>query len=616
MCHCGLVPQCARAAEAPAAAVSLPMQDTVALGADDTLEFTLQLPKPPRDAIVTQPDVGVWLLRSGEAVPAPDAAPPARALVWPSPRPGEWLVHLRGLKAPQSREGSWDLLVRWAVGGTLSPASRGELRIPGRIAFKAEAADVVLLTDGSLSMGRNDPKRLRVDAAREFIAEARRTGSIGRIAIVQFDNRSRTVIGLTPANSNFEDALEKLDERGETDIDGGIRHALQLLTSANERDVRGTTGVPPVAAPATAAGANIVLLTDGRQEPGQYGNAHEMARKAGVAVHTLALGRDADRPLLKRIAEETGGTFADAAKDRDLTLAYAAIASSISRARTVMTATLREGVQAVPVPVDGSCRALTFEIGSQRPGVLNVQRPNRQAWTSPSQASPKFFVELPEEGKWLAEWNPGPAAAPAQPDTLLASARTALYPMLFRADAQPNVPFEIDTDEPAVAVSLCEGAEPFAGATVQVSLQFENPARTVTALLHDDGQHADGAAGDGIYATYLPPADAANLTGAYPENAAGTLKAVVTGSRLGQEFRREAESRFIFRRHEGPALIATGPADLGRRFAGETATADVQLRVRGAGGPLQARFQPPLQSGVQDISPCARAVEQFAKLFN
>ena len=39
-------------------------------------------------------------------------------------------------------------------------------------------------------------------------------------------------------------------------------------------------------------------------------NAHLEAQKAGVAIHTMTLGAEADRKLLKRIAEETGGSYA------------------------------------------------------------------------------------------------------------------------------------------------------------------------------------------------------------------------------------------------------------------------------------------------------------------
>jgi hypothetical protein len=571
---------CAFAEQPAPSPVQLALAETVALGADDTLEFTLDLPEVPRDGTVAIPSVNVFLLRSADAAPAENDAGFGRTLIWPSPKPGQWLVHVRGLKAPQNQTGPCDLLVRWKVPQTGSAGLRagGQFRLPGRVAFKAEAADAVLLMDGSLSMGRNDPQRLRVEAAREFIAAARRTGSVGRIAIIQFDDKTRLICGLTPLNESFEKALERINELGQTDIDGGIRHALKLLKEGS-------------ASQGSAAGGHILLLTDGKQEPGNYGNAHEEATKCGVAVHTLALGREADRPLLKRIAAETGGTYADAAKDRDLGLAYAAIASRIAAQRLVFSgniagsAGLRAGEAETPLPIDSSCRTLAISITGDGAGTLKILNPAGQSWQSPQQARPEFFTEVPEEGKWRAQWE-------GQQTSLSVTARTALYPVLYRTQLQPSAPLEIDADEPTLAISLCEADAPVSGATVQTTLRFTSAGdRTITAQLFDDGKHDDGAAGDGIYATFLPPLDPAG--GAYPDNTTGTLQVVVTGKRGDADFRRETQSTFVVHRHNGPALLVQGPLDLGTHFAGEDVPAQVALRVRGSGGAFSVASSPP-----------------------
>jgi len=569
-------------------AVNLP--DTVALSADDTLEFTLALPAIPRDGTATGPDVSVFALKAGEAAPAKDAAMSGRALVWPSPRPGEWLVQVRGLKAPEGKPGAADLLMRWKIPN--AAAEVHEVRLPGAVVFKAEAADVVLLMDGSLSLGRNDPQRVRVEAARDFIDAARQTGSIGRIGIVQFDNKSRTVIALTPIQENFEKALSQLDERGQTDIDGGIRHALGVLSAGND----------------SAAGGSIILFTDGQQEPGIYGNAHAAAAKAGVAVHTQALGREADRALLKRIAAETGGTFSDAAKDKDLRLAYAAIASKISRTRPIRSAPL--SAEPLAIPIDGSVRSLALTVSGERSGTLNVENTAQQKWQSPLQLRPEYFVEWPETGTWRVQFQEGARKGNAGAGTLDAAARTSLYPLIFRTDPQPLIPMGIDTDEPMLAVSLYENASAQLDAAVHATLIFDPDADvpTRTAPLFDDGAHGDGAKNDGIYGAYLPLLTDAG--GAYPQNASGVVRVTASGKRDGVEFRRETEARFVMRRHEGPALVTSGPLDLGTRFSGERASAEFSLRVRGAGGALQLRQTPPIDSTVRDLSLAAALLKE------
>ncbi|HYG75803.1 MAG TPA: DUF4159 domain-containing protein [Planctomycetota bacterium] len=571
-----------RAGEAPPARVILP--DAIALSADDTLEFTLQVPGLSRDGTLQAPEVFVYALKPGAAVPAPDAATSSRAVAWPSPRPGEWLVQVRGLKAPdEEHPGTADLLVRWRVPGQAQGNS--ETRLPAAVTFKADAADVVLLMDGSLSLGRNDPQRLRVDAARDFLDAARRTGSIGRVAIVQFDNKSRTVIPLTPLTENFEKALSQLDERGQTDIDGGIRHALNVLRSGSEN----------------AAGGSIILFTDGQQEPGKYGDAHNAAAKAGVAVHTLALGREADRALLKRIAAETGGTYSDAARDKDLRLAYAAIASKISRTRPILSQPLKPQ-QDIAIPVDGSVRALALSVRGDRSGTLKVENSAKQSWQSPLQARPEYFVELPESGAWQANWQEGAQKEKIEDAvTFEASARTALYPLLFRTDPHPRAAMEIDTDEPVLAVSLFEGALALREATLHAHLEFDPETKIASrsAQLFDDGQHADGAAGDGIYGAWLPLLT--EQGGAYPENTAGVVRVIATGKRDGVDFRRETQSHFIMRRHDGPALVTSGPVELGTRFAGERVSAEFSVRVRGAGGAFSIKQSAPLQESVRAL---------------
>lgn len=554
-------PRISRAEDA--SALRLP-DGRVALEPDDTLEFVLSAKANPQHP----PLVSAWLLPAGSEKPATNAEPVTRAFVAPSPKPGEWLVHVRGLKATR---GTWDLYVRWSPHPNdpdAATGSRGDVRLNGAVSIKAEAADVVLLMDGSLSMGRTDPQRLRVAAAREFIEQARKSGSVGRIAIVQFDSKSRTVATLTNVNENFEGALEQIDERGETDIDGGIRHSLPLLSEAGA----------------------IVLLTDGKQEPGVYRNAHAEAKKAGIAIHALALGREADRELLKRIASETGGTYSDAAKDRDLALAYAAIASRIARVRTILS--VENAAQPTAIPVDGACRSLAISIGGEQSGTLTVAGPRAENWSSPAQPAPSYFKDAPATGAWTATWN-GPAS------TLTGAARTGLYPQFFRADLDGEGAVVIDTDEPSLALSLADNGAPLAAQRVEATLIFTDNTRQLLPL-RDDGQNGDLRANDGIFASDLPPFAGSN--GSYPESARGTVRVVTEGVREGLPFRRETATAFIFRRHLGSALIAGGALDFGTRFTGDTARLEIPIRVRGPGGVLTSKLFAPENSAQRDLS--------------
>ncbi|MCZ7648920.1 MAG: VWA domain-containing protein [Planctomycetota bacterium] len=373
-----------RAAEDP---IVLPDAGSAALGPDDTLELTLTAQALGEEGLkraafgATNPALHAWLLESGQA-PAAGNSGDGRAFVWPSPtRLGEWLVHLRGLDAPRTGPDApkaWDLLLRW----TWPDAPGGEVRLKQAVRFRVGLPDVVLLLDGSLSMGRNDPQRLRVEAARTFVNLALRSGGIGRVAVVQFDDKPRLLLPLTPVaeRGRFELTFSELRELGMTDINGGIRTAVDLL-AGREAEAR----------------AAVVLLTDGKQEPGEYAEAHQAAKQAGIPIHTVALGQSADRALLQRIAADTGGTCSDAESGQDLLHLYGTIAGRILGGRTLCEAALEPGAAGAGFPVDGSIRSLAASAKSEAPrraaaertgGPRDPQRGARARRSFPPDAAP------------------------------------------------------------------------------------------------------------------------------------------------------------------------------------------------------------------------------------
>ena len=82
-----------------------------------------------------------------------------------------------------------------------------------------------------------------------------------------------------------------------------------------------------------------MLLSDGRQEGGKYEDAHLEAKAKHLPIHTVALGRSADRELLERIAGDTGGVFLEADRDEDLQRLYASIAGRIAGGHAIRTQT-------------------------------------------------------------------------------------------------------------------------------------------------------------------------------------------------------------------------------------------------------------------------------------
>ena len=557
--------------------VALPGGGTVVLGPDDALELIL---KPAAGgARGTLPSVQAWLLDAAQANPAQENAESGRALVFPSPtRSNEFIVHLRGLNAPKKDDAAhgFDVLLRWSFPGT---NEHGESRLKNAVAIRTQLPDVVLLLDGSGSMVGSDPDSSRVEAARKFISIGKTSGGIGNIALIQFATTVHELLPLTPVNEDekFQRALKGITADGYTDIDGSIRKALETL--------RGPSG--------KSTGA-IVLLTDGVQEPGVYGNAHTLARAAGIPIHTVALGPDADRDLLQRIASDTGGTFSAAARGQELIRLYSAIAAGIVGGRTILSAPLPVGAtRALNFPTDGSCRTLVASIASEASGTLTLTAPKGERESTDAAYHPVYYKVGPPPGNWSAQWSVASGEA-----RLEASAHTPLFPLFFRATVETDSGVEIDPDDPRVGLSLTDASTLVGTANVELALEFSDRSERLSATLTDDGAHEDGASGDGIYAGLVPKLGALEL----PIGTTGTLTATVTGTRAnGEAFRREARTHWTLVRGSARGLVVPRELDFGTRYAGSTADAKLPLRVRGAGGTLRSRSLSPA-TGVLDLA--------------
>ena len=409
-----------------------------------------------------------------------------------------------------------------------------------------------MLIDGSGSMAQSDAKRRRVDATRAFLATARQSAAIGRIGIVQFDFKAETLIGMTPVNGNFDSALTQIHADGGTDIDLAIKHCLALL------------GAQP-------DGAAIILFTDGQQDPGVYSNSHREAIKAGVTIHTMALGKDADRKVLKLISSETGGSFADAESDNDISAAYSAIVRRLTRLRVLQSGSFKEGV--AQAPVDPSCRAVQVDLVSDGRGILDLTLPKTAPWSSGETNGIQHFIEQPQPGPLEMKWTA--KDADAQKAHYTVTSQTTLFPLLLRTNPQPSAPLELDANDPRLSVSLFDGSTPISGAQVRAIVDYagaDNQPRHAEVSLVDDGNHGDARAGDGIYGADAEALEFLMAPGIQPD---GHVSLTVTGMNQGFAFRRELEATFHLERLAPPALLVTGALNFGTHYPGEHARAEL-----------------------------------------
>ena len=205
-----------------------------------------------------------------------------------------------------------------------------EVRVP------RERATVVMAVDVSLSMQATDiePDRFRAmqSAAKEFVDVLPERINLG---LVSFAGTATTLVPPTTDRNQVAAAIDNLKLAEATAIGEAVFTSLTAIE--NFQSTLATSEQK-------AAPARIVLLSDGYNTVGREDTqAIDAARAAGVPVSTIAFGTDygtldldgetvpvpVDRATLEKIADETGGSYSEAASAAELEQVYADLGSQI-----------------------------------------------------------------------------------------------------------------------------------------------------------------------------------------------------------------------------------------------------------------------------------------------
>ena len=198
-----------------------------------------------------------------------------------------------------------------------------------------ERATVIMALDVSLSMKATDidPTRFQAMqvAAKKFVDLLPKQINLG---LVSFSGTASTLVTPTTDHAQVRTAIDNLQLAESTAIGEAVFASLTDIT--NFQATLGTTkDIPP---------ARVVLLSDGFNTVGRSDTqAIDAANTAHVPVSTIAFGTDygtldldgetvpvpVDRPTLKKIADDTGGSFSAAASASQLQQAYANLGSQI-----------------------------------------------------------------------------------------------------------------------------------------------------------------------------------------------------------------------------------------------------------------------------------------------
>lgn len=212
---------------------------------------------------------------------------------------------------------------------------------------------VILTFDVSGSMSATDLKPTRMEAAKaaasQFVANQPPGVSIG---VVAFSDGGLTVQSPTNNHEETLTTIERLVPRRGTSLANGILVALNTIAlDAGDAPILKTNGgnssAEPVASPqGWYPSAVVVLLSDGEnnQDPDPM-NAADLAADLGVRVYTVGVGSPGgsditvegytvhsqlNEPLLRGIAEDTGGSYYSAANEDELFKIYSDLKPKLS----------------------------------------------------------------------------------------------------------------------------------------------------------------------------------------------------------------------------------------------------------------------------------------------
>ena len=205
-----------------------------------------------------------------------------------------------------------------------------EVRVP------RERATVIMAVDVSLSMRAQDiePDRFAAMqiAAKEFVEVLPARINLG---LVSFAGTATTVVTPTTDRSQVVTAIDNLVLAESTAIGDAIFTSLTAIQNYQTSLDEGGMELPP---------ARVVLLSDGYSTVGREATqAIDAANSAEVPVSTIAFGTDygtldldgetvpvpVDRATLEQIADETGGSYSEAASAAELEQVYEDLGSQI-----------------------------------------------------------------------------------------------------------------------------------------------------------------------------------------------------------------------------------------------------------------------------------------------
>lgn len=375
------------------------------------------------------------------------------------------------------------------------------LRAVGVNEVTPRGVDIALVIDTSASMqGSKLTSAQRAASLLVGLSQGR-----DRLSLVGFATRADLIsppLEVDPQNSQetrnrLNRLLQALRASGNTNMGAGLKLALSQIQKGDP-----------------AAPRAIVLLSDGKDNKGELGEAVRILSKSQVRVYTVGLGGQTDARTLRQIAHLTNGRYFEAT-DANLQQIYELINTHVRGASQLLKIIdfirqdqlkefvfiVKEGMTKLSAAVSwqGSKVGLTLVSPSGRviddSSLAGVSRSSTGTHTI-------LRVERPEPGHWKVKVKGVEIPPQGEPFDLAVSVdcKIAIAPVGHRERYSVGKPVRLGvvlTDK-----RRSQGWQPFQADVSAVVYMPNGESKTIR--LYDDGRHQDRAANDGFYANLAP----------------------------------------------------------------------------------------------------------------
>lgn len=217
-------------------------------------------------------------------------------------------VRVNGRRTPDSPDGSVGLLFGPVFGVTdFEPVQSATAASSDR--------DVALVLDVSGSMKGAKFAALGV-AVDNFLGILDQSQQSEHVSLNVYNDRARQPQELTPNLDLVREAFARESPAGFTAIGRGLAAGLDSIQNdANSRPF---------------ALKSIIIMTDGRHNRGfEPARIADKAAAAGISVHAISFGPDADRTRMRDVANRTGGIYLHANTEQELVDVFETIARTL-----------------------------------------------------------------------------------------------------------------------------------------------------------------------------------------------------------------------------------------------------------------------------------------------